>query len=102
MSHTTGINIDLMMDYYELTGDPHGERQYRDPEFDKIWATAVELDSRTMAVRTREAAIGAGVREVHLIEQPMAAAVVVALAASALVALTVMPALALIIDASGQ
>lgn len=27
-----------------MTGDPHGERQYRDPEFDKIWATAVELD----------------------------------------------------------
>lgn len=27
-----------------MTGDPHGERQYRDPEFDKLWATAVELD----------------------------------------------------------
>jgi len=27
-----------------MTGDPHGDRQYRDPEFDKIWATAVELD----------------------------------------------------------
>ena len=27
-----------------MTGDPHGDRQYRDPEFDRIWATAVELD----------------------------------------------------------
>lgn len=27
-----------------MTGDPHGERQYRDPEFDPLWATAVDLD----------------------------------------------------------
>jgi predicted TIM-barrel fold metal-dependent hydrolase len=27
-----------------MTGDPQGERQYRDAEFDKIWSTAVELD----------------------------------------------------------
>lgn len=27
-----------------MTGDPNGKRQYRDPEFDKVWATAVELD----------------------------------------------------------
>ena len=27
-----------------MTGDPDGPRQYRDPEFDPLWATAVELD----------------------------------------------------------
>jgi predicted TIM-barrel fold metal-dependent hydrolase len=27
-----------------LTGDPMGERQYRDPYFDPFWAAAVELD----------------------------------------------------------
>jgi predicted TIM-barrel fold metal-dependent hydrolase len=27
-----------------LTGDPAGERQYRDAEFDPLWATFVELD----------------------------------------------------------
>ncbi len=27
-----------------MTGDPNGKRQYRDPEFDAIWATSVELD----------------------------------------------------------
>jgi predicted TIM-barrel fold metal-dependent hydrolase len=27
-----------------MTGDPNGTRQYRDAEFDPLWATAVELD----------------------------------------------------------
>ena len=27
-----------------MTGDANGSRQYRDPEFDAIWATSVELD----------------------------------------------------------
>jgi len=27
-----------------MTGDPNGKRQYRDAEFDPLWATAVELD----------------------------------------------------------
>ena len=27
-----------------MTGDPNGERKYRDPEFDPLWAAAVELD----------------------------------------------------------
>jgi predicted TIM-barrel fold metal-dependent hydrolase len=27
-----------------LTGDPNGKRQYRDPEFDPLWETAVDLD----------------------------------------------------------
>ncbi len=27
-----------------LTGDPSGSRSYRDPEFDRLWATVTELD----------------------------------------------------------
>lgn len=27
-----------------MTGDPNGDRKYRDPEFDPLWAAAVELD----------------------------------------------------------
>jgi predicted TIM-barrel fold metal-dependent hydrolase len=27
-----------------MTGDPHSERKYRDPEFDPLWAAAIELD----------------------------------------------------------
>ena len=30
--------------FQAMTGDANGKRQYRDPEFDPIWQTAVELD----------------------------------------------------------